>query len=356
MRVGRRVRCLSFHADYGCRNTGVCCSSGWEIAVETEVEIALRVRLSRSANLPNGPDGFQSMDDPPQNCKSALRRVGSHGTCWFRDDTDCSCALHREFGENTLPSACRQFPRVCVIEPDVVSLSLSHYCPTAAAMLFRDGMDFQVVADPLAFPAQFPFEGLDCRNAYPPFLRSGVLLGFDGLRAFEEHAVAALARGDIWSGVAAIEASARVARSWTPAEGSLVDFIPKCFDVSTVSEPPLRYADPRPTLEAALAKGTPTGVVLPEYEPGVPSFSSPIDLALRRYLAARLIAGWVTYQAEDLRVVVKYLGLCLNTVFLFASVGSDASGETSRWKEAVRNADLWILHYSDPERLARVLG
>ena len=35
----RRVRALSIHAGYECRNTGVCCSSGWDIPVEPEMHL-----------------------------------------------------------------------------------------------------------------------------------------------------------------------------------------------------------------------------------------------------------------------------------------------------------------------------
>src|SRR6185436_19322910 len=98
------VRCLSFHSQYRCQNTGVCCSSGWEIAVETEVEVRLTDLLAKTpGRLPNGPDGFQPMADPPSGCRSSLRQLGS--TCWFRDDPGRACAVHREYGEPSLPSA-----------------------------------------------------------------------------------------------------------------------------------------------------------------------------------------------------------------------------------------------------------
>lgn len=355
MSLATRVRCLSFHADYACRNTGVCCSSGWEIAVEERVEADLSIQMQSGVRLPSGPDGFHPMRDPPQGCRSALRHKDSRGVCWFRDESDRSCALHRELGEEALPSACRQFPRICVLEPDVVSVSLSHYCPTAAATLFGNHPVLRLVEAPRAFPAAFPFEGLDCRTAFPPFLRPGVSLGFDGLRALEEGAVVAFARGDLWSSLAAIAAAVSVSRSWNPSLGPLADFIGSSFAAPQGSEPALRYPDPRPALEAAFTKGTRRDVALPDHDPGVPSISPSIDLALRRYLASRLIAGWILFLADDLGALTRYLRLCLHTVFLFASAGSDAADEKSRWREAVRNADLWILQYSDPGRLARVL-
>ena len=49
---------------------------------------------------------------------------------------DRRCAVHRQLGRETLPSACRDFPRVVTLTPLGVSITLSHYCPTAAGMLF----------------------------------------------------------------------------------------------------------------------------------------------------------------------------------------------------------------------------
>ena len=349
------VRALSFHSHYKCRNTGVCCSSGWDIAVEDEVALRLAAAIPKSSgHLPNGPDGFQPMDDPPAGCKSSLRRIAS--TCWFRDEPARACAIHRDHGQDLLPSACRQFPRVCVLEPDVVSVSLSHYCPTAAGLLFETSTDFGLVNDPAGFPNSWPFEGLDAREAYPPFLRPGVLLGFDGLRVFEDRAVAALASEPLWRSMTTIESAVQRARSWTVDAGPLCELVVSSFaraEEDAKGEP--QASDPRSVLLAALTEGTTPGTGLPDVQLGPRTISPLADLALRKYLAARLIAAWITFQGNDLGGVVKYLRLCLDTVLLFESARGSAEAEGTRWKEAIRKADLWILHYCDPERLARNL-
>lgn len=350
------VRCLSFHAAYACRNSGVCCASGWQIAVEETVQVRLDAGLPGvSARLPNGPEGFQPMADPPKGCRSSLRRSGASGSCWFRDESDQRCAIHRELGEDALPSACRQFPRVCVLEPEDVSVSLSHYCPTAAGLLFEEAGEFRVVTNPGAFPKAWPFEGLDVTRAYPPFLRPGVLLGFDGLRAFEDAAVLVLSAADVWSALAAIESGVEASRSWTVRKGPLPDLIRSSFGLDprpSGAEP----VDPRPALLASVAEGT-------RPEPGLPPFlsrpmviSQVANLALRKYLASRLIAAWIPFQADDLRATAAYLRLCLDTALLFARAAGPDEPTAAHWKEAIRSADLWILHHCDPERLARNLG
>ena len=351
------VRALSFHSRYGCQNSGVCCSSGWELAVEENVEVRLTSLLAlRPRDLPNGPDGFRPMEDPPAGCRSALRAVGSTGVCWFRDEPGRTCAIHRDHGAAVLPSACRQFPRVCVLEPDGVSVSLSHYCPTAAGLLFGEVADFGLVAAPPAFPADWPFEGLDARGAHPPLLRPGVLLGFDGLRAFEESAVAVLSRESLWPALSTIESAVERIRAWGVAAGPLPELVSQSFAVSgrdPGAEP--RVSDPRPVLLGALTEGTRPAEVLPAFQPGVPAVSGLAEVALRKYLAARLIAAWIMFQGDDLRSVARYLRLCLDTVFLFESARAAGESEAARWKESIRNADLWIVHYCDPDLLARNL-
>lgn len=348
------VRALSFHGQYRCHNTGVCCSSGWDVAVEEEVEVRLTPLLALSPrSLPNGADGFRPVSDPPSGCRSSLR-IASSGACWFRDEPGQACAIHRDHGEEALPSACRQFPRVCVLEPDAVSVSLSHYCPTAAGLLFEGPAQFGLVTSPRAFPNDWPYEGLDARDAYPPFLRPGVLLGFDGLRAFEDRAVAVLSREPLWEALAIIDSAAARARSWAAAHhGALAELIPGFFEPS--DDAGARSTDPRPVLLAAMTEGTQPRDGLPDYRPAAPAPSGLVDLALRKYLAARLIAAWITFQGEGLSSVTRFLHLCLDTVFLFESARGATEAEEVRWKEAIRNADLWILHYSDPDRLARIL-
>lgn len=346
------VRSLSFHADYRCRNTGVCCSSGWDIAVETPVQLHLTPRLAQRASLlPNGPDGFVPLADPPAGCQSAFR-LHDAGVCWFRDKERQDCAIHREFGQDSLASACRQFPRVAVLEPGQTSVSLSHYCPTAAALLFRDSHEFSLVDAPEAFPTAWPFEGLDARQAYSPLLRPGVLLGFDGLRAFEVSAVAVLAEPDVRVAVGRIATAVERIRAWRPDLGPVPDWIRLAFEQAVSGSVTHSAAsDPRRTLADSIPQGGPQPPPLPPFVGTFPEIEPRSDLALRRYLAARLIGGWVIFQADDLATVAAYIGLCLDGVFLFESARDRTEPELDRWREAIREADLWLLHHCDPERL-----
>jgi hypothetical protein len=243
-----------------------------------------------------------------------------------------------------------------VLEPETVSVSLSHYCPTAAGLLFRQDTGLSLVEGPPGFPAAWPFEGLDARSTYPPFLRPGVLLGFDGLRTFEQEAVGVLAGVELWRSLGRIEGAVAAFRGWVPARGPLTDHIRASFRAAAATSTPWRSADPSPTLTASLTKGAQVDLRLPAFSESTLEPPPGIDVALRRYLAARLIAAWIMFQAEDIDAVMRYLRLCLNTVLLFEADQSRETPEPSRWKEAIRSADLWILHYCDPELLARNLG
>ena len=295
------------------------------------------------------------MAKPPSGCRSAFRRTAS-GVCWFRDADRRDCAIHREFGEVCLASACRQFPRIAVLEPHQVSVSLSHYCPTAAALLFDPAPDFALVDRPIAFPANWPFEGLDARTADSPLLRPGVLLGFDGLRTLESEAVSLFSAPGVREGLGRFCSAVAQIREWTPARGAVPDLVIAAFQEAARSTPRLTEPeDPRSILVRSIPPGSRIPE-LPEFSPSKRALSPAVDLALRRYLAARLIAGWILFQGEDLASVGTYLQLCLATVLLFEGARDIAGPEPSRWLEAIRSADLWLVHYCDPELLAKNLG
>jgi Fe-S-cluster containining protein len=105
--------------------------------------------------VPTGTEGA-----PP-----LLARV--NGRCVFLDDPENAgdaptpepgrCRIHAALGHEALPLACRQFPRVTVEDPRGVSVTLSHYCPTAAGLLELDEPEpFHVMDNPLGFPAARP--------------------------------------------------------------------------------------------------------------------------------------------------------------------------------------------------------
>lgn len=85
-------------------------------------------------------------------------------------DADGGCVFHhgRCAVYEHRPLSCMHFPYVCTIDPRGVHVTLSHYCPTAAALLFEHQGPIEVVEGPSPVPLLEIPEGLDAREALPP--------------------------------------------------------------------------------------------------------------------------------------------------------------------------------------------
>lgn len=86
--------------------------------------------------------------------------VTGAGECVFHGD---GCSVYEQ-----RPLSCMHFPYVCMIDPRGVHVTLSHYCPTAAAMLFEHEGPIEVVEGPSPVPLLELPEGLDARESLPP--------------------------------------------------------------------------------------------------------------------------------------------------------------------------------------------
>ena len=226
------IRCLSVHADYRCRNSGVCCSTPWDVPVELASRAAIDSALAAGTLSAGRP--FVGEPDPPSGAVAVLGR-GATGACVFLEPNHL-CAVHRAVGEHALPAACRLFPRIALSDRRGTFLTLSHYCPTAARSLLRDDVPLGVVEDPLAFPAG-DYEGLAAESAWAPSLRPGVLMGLDVYAAWEQRAVDLCAVPDLSpeSVLATLARDAEALRAWRPGGRSVREM---------VSALPLRVDDP----------------------------------------------------------------------------------------------------------------
>jgi hypothetical protein len=373
------TRVLSIHADYRCGKTGVCCSSGWEVPVEPEVEDRLRAALEDGSLRPRegAPAPFREITGLPHGSRVVFS-TDSRGRCVFLEAGDRSlCRVHRQLGFDSLASACRDFPRVVTLSPLGVSITLSHYCPTAAGLLFRDDRPVTIETDPPAFPSSWPYEGLDARASVPPLLRPGVLLGWEGWARWEAHAVATLGRGELSpeEALALLTAQAEAARAWRPGDGEFDACLERCLE----TDPPIGTAAPLSLAECrrgwqlvreCVPRGHP--VPPPPGEDGRPRRRS--DLAgrevtdggwgahtapVRLWLAAKAFASWLALQGGGLRTAVLGVRLALAVLRSEAARGAaegEAPGSSTRLLEAIRRADLLLVHLADPEVLARRLS
>src|SRR5205823_14603361 len=90
---------------------------------------------------------------------AALVARGAAGDCVFYRRHSGLCVIHRDLGQPMLPAACRHFPRLAVRDARGTFISLTHRCPPAAALLFRDDVPIEIVEAPPAFP-DVDYEGL----------------------------------------------------------------------------------------------------------------------------------------------------------------------------------------------------
>ncbi len=273
--------CLDFHASYRCRHTGACCRAGWTIPFE---------------------DGTVAARDV-------------HGACTFLDGAVSRCSIHAAHGVDGLPVTCRMFPRIVLHDPRGTFVSLSHFCPTAAALLFHADGDASIVEAPPALVDIGELDGLDARGEWPPLLRAGVLMDLASYGAWERRAIALLARGAAapHDALSALEdVSARIA-AWTPGSGALLDVVDASFDRG---QQPCR-------LEAAATRAHAT------------------DHAVKRWLAARLFGAWTAYQGDGLAATLAFVRACLDTFTREIAVDGSAL-------EAIRRSDERVLHGAGP--------
>jgi hypothetical protein len=203
------------------------------------------------------------------------------------------------------------FPRIVLHDARGTSVSLSHFCPTAAALLFDDSRAVTIGEAPPALAAIGELDGLDARREWPPLLRPGVLMDFESYDAWEAAAVSQLTSGSASArdALGALDQITRELTTWTAGSGALIDRVHAAF---ALSEAPATCGD--------RAHG-----------------------AVKRWLAARLFGAWSAYQGDGLAFTLRYLRMCLQT--FDEEVAADGNP-----LEAIRRSDLRILHAAGPAR------
>jgi hypothetical protein len=306
-------------------------------------------------------DALRPASGLPHGARVVLALDGRTGRCAFQQAGPPSrCTVHERLGEEALPSSCRQFPRLATLSPLGVSVTLSHYCPTAASLLFDAPGPLRIVEDPVAFPASWPFDGLDARVALPPFLRPGVLASWPALERWEEHAVATLADESSApdEAVARLAAGAERARRWSAGLGAFDAFFVESLAAPRSPAAPLAL-DPLVAWDL-VASTAPPGFPLPSRPPASrhdPLAAHDTRRAVRRWLAARAFASWLPLQGPGLRTTALGLAVSLGVLRAEASRGEPGAPPTADvLKEAIRRADLLLVHLADPQALADRLG
>jgi Fe-S-cluster containining protein len=347
------VLTLSIHAGYRCRHSGECCTAGWRIPVERDIER----RLGDSGPNAHAPGTHTALE---RDGTITVLPLSPEKACVFfeprRDDRPSSCAIHRVLGHDALPSACRHFPRVAVTDDHGTFVTLSHFCPSAAALLFGDTVPFSIVQPPPSFNVVTEYEGLDARGVLPPLLTEGVLMDLDGHHAWEARVVSVMADEAYTPETALLqlEHDAERVRAWRPGQEPLCERI-RGLGTDQTAISGRRAEEAAAALYELVRSCVPPGL---DSEP-VPDGFDGTDAALvrpawtdfavpvKRYLAARAFASWIPWHARDLRVAVRWLAAARSVLRVEAARECGRTGrqlDRAQLVAAVRRADLLLVH------------
>jgi hypothetical protein len=341
------------------------------VPAEPHVVELVEARRIRQAGV-RGPMFVQS-EGHPHTPRWNVARDGAGRCVFFDRDGGRLCAIHQHAGAGALPSACRHFPRKILRDGRGTFISLSHVCPTAAALLLAH-VPLQVVEAHPPLRLQEPVEGLDATDALPPLVRPGVLCDLDGYGAWEQACVSTFARADLGyqSALDLVAAATEDVRGWRPGSGALSDRVRAAFRVARADHgaDPHAHARALETL-VELAEGRVADDATRAYrlhaDPRVektwreqiaPGFER-FDAAMKNYLAARVFANWIAYEGRGLRSIVEWLRTCAALVrhnLVTRVLDSHAPGalvaDDADFVEAVRAADLFLLHAADTQAFA----
>ncbi len=347
------VYSLSHHATYACRHSGACCTAGWTIPVEAE-----RQALLGAVELPQ-PEG---------------------GACQFYDREARLCAVHRDHGEAAMPASCQHFPRRALIDDRGTFVTLSHFCPTAATMLFEATAPLTITTTPPAFPADRSWDGLDARGQWPPLLSPGVLFDLDTYTAFDQFIVSTLSGArSVDEALAVIAGAIERLRAWNQRRGSLLVWANDAFENASERGEVLvpggaarrgALMMPRPARQQIYASVL--RAVPPQHDPpalhatvedtwrnlGAPAWSH-YEHIVARYVASKAFGSWTAYQGRGARTLlaemaVSAMVLQVEAARLCARLERGLDDEVMR--DAIRAADWLLVHLVERQPFVDWLG
>jgi Fe-S-cluster containining protein len=385
------VLTLNIHAGYECCHSGACCTAGWPIPVEPEAVCRIRSAAGLSRDVLMTLD--QRPDPAARAASEALPGEALHvtgvmpdgaaaviaplpgGACPFFDsDSGRLCAIQRRLGHDALPASCRHFPRVALLEPDAVRVTLSHFCPTAAWMLLKPDLEsLAIVDDAEGIADRDEHSGFDARQTIPPLLRPGVATDGGTCRLWEGYLVAALDSADLTAEdmLAGVASTADMIRRWAAGRDSLEAHTRNAVAAAAAIRP-LRGRWGMTLTSASrlfmLAVGSiPPGLARPEMLEGAEAVDrawvrpqwADLSRPLGRYLAARSFGAWSAYLGEGLRTQVAALAVALAAVRVEAVREATHAArplDIRMLHAAIRSADLLLHHLSDPAMLVKGLA
>jgi Fe-S-cluster containining protein len=376
-RSDQRVFALSIHADYKCRHSGACCTADWDVPVELplyrNLDQALRSARITPAAVPNGAaPPLIVEEDLPDNAAAMVART-SAGDCVFYHRQSGLCVIHRDLGEPMLPATCRHFPRLAVRDQRGTFISLTHYCPTAAALLFRDDVPLGIVEGPPAFPPA-DYEGLVItEDDWPPLLRPDALADAGSYTRWERHMIDRCADRSLSPEgvIATLERDARTVRAVAPVSGETIAGAISTLPggAATSRSGSCGPGDAPRTLDHSLACRDEVMAAVPDewrpesddsnlqrvYIRDVRPYWSAWAGPLKRYLAAKAFASWTAYQGRGFLTIVRGLEAALALVRIESARQCRDAGrvlDAALLREAFRHSDFALNHLAAGDELA----
>ncbi len=333
---------LNVHVGYACRDSGACCSAGWPIPIERDrasvVEQGIATGLVNPAAIPwLVPDASAPPEiagtlalQPDGHCVWHQRIPSTAGICTSTPPaTERRCAIH-----SMRPLSCAHFPYVCLIDARGVHVTLSHYCPTAASMLFDHHGPVEIVEGPPPIPQMALPEGLDARESLPPTRSEARLMSWDEFTAWERDAIASLFRP--------APAFAKATEGRPDFRLPTPDSRLELFDLARAAvPPPLSWPEAPPDFEQSWNR-----LVEPSW--------NQFDTIVNRYLAAKLFASWAAYLGDGLPDVlrgVEQARAVLQVEAVRQCVRANRVLDAALLKAAIRRSDLLLVHYADRQSL-----
>jgi hypothetical protein len=209
-----------------------------------------------------------------------------------------------------------------------VSVTLSHYCPTAADLLQSHHEPIEICSGVPRFPAGAEYVGLIADASLPPLLHPRLAMDWDSWWTCEALAVALFDEES--SPLARLALAVEHMRTWSVDQGPLMAHVHESFAQARRAEVPDDRHD-ADTLDArcrdALA-AVPTAWQQAAEDALTGASAQPVaDEVWRRFVAAHVFGNWTPYLGEGLRT----------------------------WYRAVETASCLLVRTGDPGRVDLVL-
>ena len=297
---------LNFHVGYSCRHSGACCTAGWPIPVERDRVIPIQSLAPRGQSPWLLPD-----PNAPADVAGTLA-VAPTGECVFHDAAGCGVYAAR-------PVSCAHFPYVCLIDARGVHVTLSHYCPTAAAMLFEGREPLEIVEGPAPVAGFDVPEGLDARESLPPLESPRRLMTFEAFSQWERSAVG------------------------------------NAFAMPSPGEQTSLFEQARQLVPAPWSWPPAPPNVAEQWNRFVDSAWSTFTPVVQRFRAAHLFASWAAYTGDGIPAVLRAADMAVAVLRVEATRQCLAAGrslDAELLKQAIRQTDLLLVHYADDRVLS----